>query len=199
MDVKEEYDTITEQATRERKKLDVEIAETSPERQLRLAKGGRDDERKAEVRAMQAAFFCADCQKQYKTVTEMESHLSSYDHHHCKRLRELRQQQKTVYGKPSELKRKREQAEEDKLMQRRIKLAADAAAEAPDKDTAGASAPIADPSVAAEPKHAKVGFRFGSIPMKGAAAAKKKSGIGAKVTSAIPAAFANPFMDSNGQ
>lgn len=158
----------------------MEIAETTHERDLRLAKGARDEERKAEVRAMQAVFFCADCQRQYKTVTEMESHLSSYDHHHCKRLRELRQQ-KTARGKPSELKRKREQAEEDKLLQRRIQLAAEAASV---KDTTGPHpAPIADPSAAS--KIVKVGFRFGSSSLKGAAGAKKTG----KVAGTILPAF----------
>ena len=31
------------------------------------------------------------CNKQYKTVVEFEEHLSSYDHHHTKRLKEMKQ------------------------------------------------------------------------------------------------------------
>jgi hypothetical protein len=31
------------------------------------------------------------CDKQYKSIVEIEEHLSSYDHHHKKRLKELKQ------------------------------------------------------------------------------------------------------------
>ena len=31
------------------------------------------------------------CEKQYKSIAELEEHLSSYDHHHKKRLKEMRQ------------------------------------------------------------------------------------------------------------
>ena len=31
------------------------------------------------------------CDKQYKSIVEIEEHLSSYDHHHRKRLKEMKQ------------------------------------------------------------------------------------------------------------
>ena len=35
-------------------------------------------------------FYCATCHKQYHAAHEMEEHLSSYDHHHRKRLGETK-------------------------------------------------------------------------------------------------------------
>lgn len=34
-------------------------------------------------------FYCETCDKQYKTVSEFSTHLSSYDHHHRKRFKEM--------------------------------------------------------------------------------------------------------------
>jgi hypothetical protein len=31
------------------------------------------------------------CSKQYRSIVEFEEHMSSYDHHHTKRLREMKQ------------------------------------------------------------------------------------------------------------
>lgn len=36
-------------------------------------------------------FYCTMCSKQYVIVAEYEAHLSSYDHHHKKRMVEMRQ------------------------------------------------------------------------------------------------------------
>lgn len=33
---------------------------------------------------MNKEFYCETCDKQYKTVSEMSNHYSSYDHHHVK-------------------------------------------------------------------------------------------------------------------
>jgi hypothetical protein len=37
-----------------------------------------------------ATFYCAICCKQYAAAMELEAHLSSYDHHHTKRMAETR-------------------------------------------------------------------------------------------------------------
>jgi len=39
-------------------------------------------------------FYCEVCDKRYTKVTEFENHLSSYDHHHKKRFREMQQDQR---------------------------------------------------------------------------------------------------------
>lgn len=151
---------MTEQATRERKKLDAEIAETPEETQQRLEKAAREDQLKGDVRASHAAFLCRDCQKQYKTVKEMENHLSSYDHHHRKRLQELKKQ--NVSAPELDAKRKREQQHEEAMLQKRVELAAAALATAAPASTASATTS----------KITKVGFSFGGKAGKLGAAKK---------------------------
>lgn len=166
---------MTEQATKERKKLDAEIVETAEETQLRLEKAAKDDQIKVDVKAIQAAFLCTDCQKQYKTVTEMENHLSSYDHHHRKRLHDLKKQ--SVSASEQDAKRKREQQHEAAMLQKRIELAAAASALAP---ASVAALPVVETGglgTAALPQAApaKIGFSFGAKAGKAGAFMGKKA------------------------
>lgn len=74
-----------------------------------------------------AEFYCATCDKQYKTVAEFSSHLSSYDHHHRKRFAEMRESQRARQPTDTSQEVARAQAELD----RRIQETAGAAAPAP--------------------------------------------------------------------
>ncbi len=53
--------------------------------------GQTDDERaqavQAELRAVNRVFYCELCDKQYARIGEFENHMSSYDHHHRRRMR----------------------------------------------------------------------------------------------------------------
>ncbi|KAI9919295.1 hypothetical protein PsorP6_017252 [Peronosclerospora sorghi] len=121
--LQEEYDNITQLATSERRRLDSEVHETAEQLAAREAKSAKKERLEVEVRNMQAAFYCYECRKQYKSVTEMENHLSSYDHHHKRRLKELQQdQQKRRLGSEKEqgAKREKEQEQEQLMLQRRI-------------------------------------------------------------------------------
>lgn len=51
----------------------------------------RDQRIKEDTSAAKRNLYCDTCHKQYKNAVEMETHLSSYDHHHAKRLQEMRQ------------------------------------------------------------------------------------------------------------
>lgn len=155
----EEYDAMTEQATRERRKLDTEVSETPEEAQSRLVKAAQNDQLKDDVLASHAAFLCRDCQKQYKTVKEMENHLSSYDHHHRKRLQELLKKP-SVSASEQDAKRKREKQQEAAMLQKRIELAAAVSATA----APVAAVPVSTASTAStkpSASAAKVGFSFG--------------------------------------
>lgn len=182
---------MTEQATKERKKLDIEVVETAEETHLRLEKAARDDQIKVDVKAIQAAFLCTDCQKQYKTVTEMENHLSSYDHHHRKRLQELKKQ--SVSAHAQDAKRKREQQHEAAMLQKRIELAAAATASA----SVSAHPPVVEsggPGKVSLPQAvpAKVGFSFGAkVGKPGAFLGKKPQ---KKALNPMASAFANPIQ-----
>lgn len=178
---------MTQLATSERRKLDAEVEETAEQVAEREARGAKQEQLKAEVKSMQAAFYCSDCRKQYKTVTEMESHLSSYDHHHTKRLRELQQQQKRRVGTEEEqsAKRRKELQQEELMLQRRIAAQAKAAA---DKEPRAVAAAVkSDTEKQAKPTGtAKVGFSFGGGVKPGVKKPVKKA-------LAVPSVFANPF------
>lgn len=186
---------MTEQATRERRKLDAEIVETHEETAVRLAKAARDDQIRADVTASKSAFLCADCQKQYATVSEMEHHLSSYDHHHRKRLLDLKKQSLAPAHEQAS-KRKREQQHDAELLQKRMALAAAADAAAAATKVAPPPIPVSAPQAlgsATGPATSalsavKVGFSFGA-KATGATIKKKK----APLRSAIASAFAQPL------
>lgn len=181
---------MTEQATKERKKLDAEIIETAEETQLRLQKAANDDQIKMDVKATQAAFLCADCQKQYRTVTEMENHLSSYDHHHRKRLHELKKQ--TLSVSEQDARRKREQQHDAAMLQKRAAAAAAATVTRPvvEPTSEGGKPPVPQASTTA-----KFGFSFGGEAGKlGVFIAKKPP---KKALNPMASAFANPFQDQN--
>lgn len=56
-------------------------------------------------RAPKLPFFCGLCQKGYARVSELETHESSYDHHHRKRAVDLRQANRTVTKRPRQKER----------------------------------------------------------------------------------------------
>ena len=62
----------------------------SRRRRRRQAAVEREERIKADVSAALRKFHCDICAKQYANAMEMEQHLSSYDHHHKKRLAEAK-------------------------------------------------------------------------------------------------------------
>lgn len=120
-----EYDRNTTEATKNRKLLSSEVVETQEETMKRLSEGARLDQIKADVKDMNKMFYCQDCDKQYKTVKEFENHLSSYDHHHVKRLRDMQRADKARKGGGAGgIDRTKEQRREMEEMQRRAAAAA---------------------------------------------------------------------------
>ena len=69
-------------------------------------------------------FYCELCAKQYKMASEFEAHLGSYDHHHKKRLRELREAESS---RAKEERQRREQKREEREMAKAQEMAAQAA------------------------------------------------------------------------
>eukprot|EP00903_Cladosiphon_okamuranus_P006576 g6424.t1 len=114
-----EDDRFTDEAAKERKKLDSEVVETEEMKAKRLEKAVRQETIKEQVQEMNKEFYCETCNKQYKTVGEMSNHYSSYDHHHVKRLKEAAEAEKARRGKT--FNREKEQKKEWEEMQRRLK------------------------------------------------------------------------------
>jgi hypothetical protein len=101
--------------------------ETTEDKIRREAKVERDQERQQEIVHVHKSFYCELCEKQYKKVSEFENHLSSYDHHHKKRLKELKfsEREKTKLSKEDKVKIAKKQ--EKKEIKEMMALAAAAA------------------------------------------------------------------------
>ncbi|KAJ3326709.1 Isochorismatase domain-containing protein 1 [Blyttiomyces sp. JEL0837] len=83
-------------STSKRKLLDSEVManETEEQRVKREAKVQKTEQIKEEIKAVTAAFYCELCDKQYSKISEYETHLSSYDHNHKKRFKDMQEMSK---------------------------------------------------------------------------------------------------------
>ncbi|KAI8081516.1 uncharacterized protein BX664DRAFT_317393 [Halteromyces radiatus] len=118
----EQDQEYNESSTAQRKAMDSEkqLEETMEERQLRESKVIKIQEIQQELLQVKRAFYCELCDKQYNKVSEYDQHLQSYDHHHKKRFKDMKEQTKrSVIGQSDkERKREREKRREEKEMKR---------------------------------------------------------------------------------
>ncbi|CAD5172195.1 unnamed protein product [Musa acuminata subsp. malaccensis] len=138
----EEDDFFTSEGNVQRRKLDIELEETEENIKKRekaaynrmyvfltgmiYHKGAstleaeREQKIQSEVKEIKKAFYCNLCNKQYKLAMEFESHLSSYDHNHRKRFKEM----KEMHGSSSrDDRQKREQLRQEKEMAKFAQMA----------------------------------------------------------------------------
>jgi hypothetical protein len=108
-----EYDETHIQSTEKRRALQSEViaAENEEQRLKREASVAKETQTKEEVKSMLSAFYCDLCNKQYTKIAEYEAHLSSYDHHHKKRFKEMQDMLKGGVLPSSSKKRVREDKE----------------------------------------------------------------------------------------
>ncbi|KAK7820440.1 g patch domain-containing protein 8 [Quercus suber] len=134
----EQDDFFTAEENIQRRKLDVEVEETEEHAKKRevlriscsfyylvastacfvhimkiqvLAE--REQKIQIEVKEIRKVFYCDLCNKQYKLAMEFEAHLSSYDHNHRKRFKEMRE----MHGTSSrDDRQKREQQRQEREM-----------------------------------------------------------------------------------
>ncbi|KAG0597754.1 hypothetical protein M758_12G019100 [Ceratodon purpureus] len=116
----EQDDFYTAEENIQRKKLEVEVEETEEQAKKREVVAERETKIQNEVKEIHRVFFCELCNKQYKLATEFETHLSSYDHNHKKRFKEMRESQG---GQNRDERKKREQAREEKELAKFAQLA----------------------------------------------------------------------------
>lgn len=80
----------------------------------------REQKIQSEVKEIRKVFYCDLCNKQYKLAIEFEAHLSSYDHNHRKRFKEMRD----MHGSSSRDDRlKREQQRQEREMAKFMQMA----------------------------------------------------------------------------
>ncbi|XP_010918538.1 uncharacterized protein [Elaeis guineensis] len=116
----EQDDFFTAEENVQRRKLDIELEETEELVKKREVLAEREQKIQTEVKEIKKVFFCDLCNKQYKLAMEFESHLSSYDHNHRKRFKEMRE----MHGSSSrDDRQKREQLRQEKEMARFAQMA----------------------------------------------------------------------------
>ncbi|KAI9336196.1 hypothetical protein DFJ73DRAFT_22392 [Zopfochytrium polystomum] len=91
-----EVEEMADASTAKRKMMESEIlaVETEEQRVKREIRLQKEDQIKEEIKTVTAAFYCELCDKQYNKISEYENHLSSYDHHHKKRFKEMQEMTK---------------------------------------------------------------------------------------------------------
>ncbi|CAO3626923.1 unnamed protein product [Cunninghamella blakesleeana] len=108
--------------TAKRKAMDSEkqLEETMEEKIKRQSKVLKKQEIQEELKQVKSAFYCDLCDKQYNKVSEFDQHLQSYDHHHKKRLKEMKEStKKSAIGQSEkERKREKERRREEKELKR---------------------------------------------------------------------------------
>uniref|UniRef100_A0A2N9GUE8 G-patch domain-containing protein n=1 Tax=Fagus sylvatica TaxID=28930 RepID=A0A2N9GUE8_FAGSY len=109
----EQDDFFTAEENIQRRKLDVEVEETEEQAKKREVLAEREQKIQTEVKEIRKVFYCDLCNKQYKLAMEFEAHLSSYDHNHRKRFKEMRE----MHGTSSrDDRQKREQQRQEREM-----------------------------------------------------------------------------------
>ncbi|KAI9482695.1 MAG: G-patch domain-containing protein, partial [Benjaminiella poitrasii] len=118
----EEYQQTHVSTTSKRKALDSEKQLEESEQQ-RFEREQRAEKKKAiekELEQVKRAFYCELCDKQYKKISEFEQHLQSYDHHHKKRFRDMKESARnsTINQSEREKKLARERKREERELKR---------------------------------------------------------------------------------
>ncbi|KAF9309686.1 G patch domain-containing protein 8 [Podila horticola] len=116
---KQEVDTwYGEISTSKRKALEAEkqAEETEDQRNKREEQAKQKQAIQAELAEVKSAFYCALCDKQYERIADYEVHLSSYDHHHKKRFKDMKETSRAgAAGTTSKIKEKEKKREEREL------------------------------------------------------------------------------------
>ncbi|KAF5960776.1 hypothetical protein HYC85_001985 [Camellia sinensis] len=116
----EQDDFFTAEENIQRKKLDIELEETEEIAKKREVIAEREQKIQTEVKEIRKVFYCELCNKQYKLAVEFEGHLSSYDHNHKKRFKEMRE----MHGTSSrDDRQKREQQRQEREMAKFAQIA----------------------------------------------------------------------------
>ncbi|KAJ9550622.1 hypothetical protein OSB04_014667 [Centaurea solstitialis] len=116
----EQDDFFTAEENIQRKKLDIELEETEEIAKKREVMADREQKIQTEVKEIRKVFYCELCNKQYKLAVEFEGHLSSYDHNHRKRFKEMRE----MHGSSSrDDRQKREQLRQEREMAKFAQMA----------------------------------------------------------------------------
>ncbi|CEP14726.1 hypothetical protein [Parasitella parasitica] len=118
----EEYSATHVSTTAKRKALDSEkqLEETELQKMEREYQVEKKQAIAQELKQVKKAFYCELCDKQYQNISEYEQHLQSYDHHHKKRFKDMKENTRNSAINQSEREKKlaRERKREEKELKR---------------------------------------------------------------------------------
>lgn len=186
----EQDDYFTSEENIQRKKLEVEVEETDELTKKREVVAEREQKIQSEVKEIRKVFFCELCNKQYKLAMEFEAHLSSYDHNHRKRFKEM----KEMYsGSSRDDRQKREQLRQEREMAKFVQIADAQRSQQQQEDsrsvpTSGTERTATSLAVQDQRKTLKFGFATKAVPSKTSSGAASKK---AKVLSKVSSVFGN--------
>ncbi|KAI8644946.1 G-patch domain-containing protein [Parasitella parasitica] len=118
----EEYTATHVSTTAKRKALDSEkqLEETEIQKLEREFRVEKKQSIAQELKQVKRAFYCELCDKQYQNISGYEQHLQSYDHHHKKRFKDMKENTRNSAINQSEREKKlaRERKREEKELKR---------------------------------------------------------------------------------
>ncbi|KAF8647699.1 hypothetical protein HU200_065338 [Digitaria exilis] len=192
----EEDDFFTSEENVQRKKLNIELEETEEHIKKREVIAEREHKIRSEVQEIQKVFFCSLCNKQYKLAHEFESHLSSYDHNHRKRFKEMREMQSSSGNRDD--RQKREQQREEKELAKIAQLA-DAHRKQQQQEKSEAPAESVAPKKIAGPSNQdqRQALKFGFSKMAPSKAPVGNASKKPKVLTKVSSVFGNDSDDDS--
>nr|DAD38473.1 TPA_asm: hypothetical protein HUJ06_009114 [Nelumbo nucifera] len=144
----------------------------------------REQKIQTEVKEIRKVFYCDLCNKQYKLAMEFEVHLSSYDHNHRKRFKEM----KEMHGSSSrDDRQKREQLRQEREMAKFAQIA-DAHKQQHQNDQAGATPTTLRSATALADLNQRKTLKFGFSSKTGSS---KNSFGGAAKKAKVASVFSN--------
>lgn len=79
--------------------METELEETEALKEKRDARAEKESKLQSELSSIKKTYYCDVCDKTYNSGAELEVHLSSYDHGHKKRFRDMKMMQVSRWWK----------------------------------------------------------------------------------------------------
>lgn len=115
---------VSSTAKRKAMEMEKQLDESSQQKEERVTKVEKTLAIAKELEQVKRAFYCELCDKQYKKISEYEQHLQSYDHHHKKRFKDMKESARQSNANQQE--REKKLAREKKREERELKRMQDA-------------------------------------------------------------------------
>ncbi|KAI8879396.1 G-patch-domain-containing protein [Backusella circina FSU 941] len=110
---------ISSTAKRKAMEMEKQLDESLQQKEQRETMVEKNQAIAKELEEVKRAFYCELCDKQYKKISEYEQHLQSYDHHHKKRFKDMKESTRQSSANQNE--REKKLAREKKREERELK------------------------------------------------------------------------------